>query len=213
MGIILCWRDLYLEFLLLQSSQNQCVLLFFGGGEHFPVSQMVGFHLALQMWRDWVRPPLSWSATLTIGSSACAALIILEDRKANPCFSPWSGGEAEMPSAESCLCFSESRSTWSTAAESAEQGWAWHSFQETVQKNLLSYKTHLQLAPTIHLVYNTKGRIRSAECKWEYGSTGWFLLLLPDLISFFEWHKCTVFSIPPFSNEKKIVYLEKLLLS
>ena len=28
-GIILCWRDLYLEILLLQSSQNQCVLLFF----------------------------------------------------------------------------------------------------------------------------------------------------------------------------------------
>ena len=192
-GIILCWWDLYLEFLLLQSSQNQCVLLFFfffGGGEHFLVSQMVGFHLALQMWRGWVSPPLSWSATLMIGSSARAALIILEDRKASPCFSPWSGCEAEMPSAASCLCLSESRSTWSTAAESAEQGWVWHSYQETVQKNLLSYKTHLQLAPTIHLVYNTKGRIRSAECKWEYGSTGWFLLLLPDLIYFFEWHKC-----------------------
>ena len=100
-GIILCWRDLYLEFLLL----------------HFPVSQMVGFHLALQMWRGWVSPPLPWSATLTIGSSARAALITLEDRKASPCFSPWSGCEAEMPSAESCLCFSESRSTWSTAAE------------------------------------------------------------------------------------------------
>lgn len=190
MGIILCWRDLHLEFLLLQSSQNQCVLpLFFFSGAFSGLSNGWLPSCTSDVERLG-ESPLSWSATLTTGSSARAALIILEDRKASPCFSPRSGCEAEMPSAESCLCFAESRSTWSTAAESAEQGWAWHSFQETVQKNLLSYNTHSQLAPTIHLVYNTKGRIRSAECKWEYGSTGWFLLLLPDLIYFFEWQKC-----------------------